>query len=407
MPTPRPSVSSSSSGPTRTRHRPVRIRPARPEDLDALEILEEACFDSDRMSRRQLRHLLTRAHASVLVAEDPGSGPETSRVMGDVILLFNRGTATARLYSIAVHPEARGLGVGGRLLEAAEKEAWERERAWLRAEVRKDNTASLRLFESHGYRRFGEYADYYADHTDAWRYEKPLDDRLKPTLARVPYYRQTLDFTCGPAALIMAMKALEPSLQPDRTLELRLWREATTIFMTSGYGGCGPYGLALAAHARGFGAEAVVSDPGVHMVDSVRDPEKKEVMALVQAEMEEDMARLGIPLRHGPLGLEELEERFHGGEIPVVLISSWQIYEERAPHWVVVTGFDPHFVYVHDPYVDEVEGELPSDSMNMAIGRDQFRRMTRYGRRGLQSAVFVSRPGATRRRRGADMAEGG
>ena len=79
---------------------------------------------------------------------------------------------------------------------------------------------------------------------EALRYEKALAPRLKPSLARVPYYEQTLDFTCGSSALMMAMKSLDPSLRFSRTLELRLWREATTIFMTSGHGGCGPLGLA-------------------------------------------------------------------------------------------------------------------------------------------------------------------
>jgi len=366
----------------------IRIRSADVGDLDALVSLEEGSFPGDRLSRRQLRHLLTRGHAALLVAEDPAS----RGILGDVVLLFRRGTGIARLYSIAVHPSARGRGLGRRLLEDAEREAWTRERAWMRAEIRKDNEASIRLFESQGYRRFGEYADYYADHMDAWRYEKALDEDLRPTLARVPFYRQTLDFTCGPAALMMAMKALDASLVPDRALELRIWREATTIFMTSGYGGCGPFGLALAADARGFPAEAVVSSPGVHMVDSVRSPEKKEVMALVQADMEAEIRERRIPVRYGVLSLEEMEARFHDGEIPVVLISSWQIYEERSPHWVVVTGFDEHFVYVHDPFVDEAEGELLSDSMNMPVGRDQFRRMSRYGRRGLQAAVFVAPP---------------
>ncbi|HSM04257.1 MAG TPA: peptidase C39 family protein [Longimicrobiales bacterium] len=373
----------------------MRIRSADVGDLDALASLEEGSFPGDRLSRRQLRHLLTRGHAAVLVAEDPATGD----VLGDVVLLFRRGTAIARLYSIAVHPSARGRGLGRRLLEEAERVAWSRERAWMRAEIRKDNAASIRLFEAHGYRRFGEYDDYYDDHMAAWRVEKPLDEDLRPSLARVPFYRQTLDFTCGPAALMMAMKALDPALVPDRALELRIWREATTIFMTSGYGGCGPFGLALSAEARGFAVEAVVSSPGVHMVDSVRSPEKKEVMTLVQADMEAEIRERGIPVRYGALSLEEMEARFHDGEIPVVLISSWQIYEERSPHWVVVTGFDEHFVYVHDPFVDEAEGELLSDSMNMPVGRDQFRRMSRYGRRGLQAAVLV---GPFHGRRGAE-----
>jgi hypothetical protein len=199
-----------------------------------------------------------------------------------------------------------------------------------------------------------------------------------------------LEFTCGPAALIMAMKTLDPTLEPDRILELRLWREATTIFMTAGHGGCGPFGLALAAHRRGFAVEVIVSDPGVHMVDSVRSKEKKEVMTLVQADMKAEIAERGIPVHYRSMSLAELEERFHAGAVPVVLISSWQIYEEKSPHWVVITGFDEHFVYAHDPFVDEEEGEVITDSIDMPIGREQFDRMTRYGRRGLQAAVLVS-----------------
>ena len=43
----------------------------------------------------------------------------------------------------------------------------------------------------------------------------------------IPHYAQTLDFTCGPSSLIMAMKALKPEVAADRALELQLWREAT------------------------------------------------------------------------------------------------------------------------------------------------------------------------------------
>jgi ribosomal protein S18 acetylase RimI-like enzyme len=364
----------------------TRVRPAVLDDLDALLVLEESAFEDDRMSRRALRHLLTRAHAAVLVADDAELG-----VVGSVTLLFSRATATARLYSIAVDERVRGRGVGRALVQAAEAEVWARERAWLRLEIRRDNAASIALFEGLGYRRFGEYADYYADHMGAWRYEKGLDERLKPDLARVPYYRQTLDFTCGPASLIMAFKALDPALRPDRALELRLWREATTVFMTSGHGGCGPWGLALAAHRRGFAAEVHLSERGAQMLESVRSADKKEVMALVQADMEREAREVGLPVRYGRVSTADLEGRFRDGSIPLVLISSWAIYGTRAPHWVVVTGFDPHFVYVHDPYVDVQEGETAADSMNMAIGRAQFDRMARYGRRGLQAVVFVAR----------------
>jgi len=75
-----------------------------------------------------------------------------------------------------------------------------------------------------------------------------------------------------------------------------------------------------------------------------------------------------------------------------VLISSYRIYAEKFPHWVVVTSFDEGFVYVHDPYVDYENGETPLDSMNMPIQQAEFRRMTRYGRAGLQAVVLISLP---------------
>jgi ribosomal protein S18 acetylase RimI-like enzyme len=354
-------------------------------DIDHLFALERACFDDDRISRRQFRHLLSRANAVVLVAEDD------SRLLGNVVVLFNRATSTARIYSIAVDPQVRGQGIASRLVAAAEEAAWSRQRAWMRLEVRKDNAASIRLFESRGYHRFGEHRHYYADHADAWRYEKTLRPASGTDLLPIPYYRQSLDFTCGPAALMMAMHALDTTVEPSRSLELRLWREATTIFMTSGHGGCGPYGLGLAAARRGFDVEIYVTDPGVHFIDSVRDPDKKEVIALVQEDMRAQLQGLGVMIHHAALDPQQLRAHFQAGAIPLALLSSWQIYEARVPHWVVISGFDDHFVFVNDPFVDEEKGETELDSINMPIANDTFHHIARYGRRALRAIVLVSK----------------
>ena len=59
----------------------------------------------------------------------------------------------------------------------------------------------------------------------------------------VPMLTQTTEFTCGPASLLMALDYFDcPKCDPAAE-ELEIWREATTIYMTSGHGGCGPYGL--------------------------------------------------------------------------------------------------------------------------------------------------------------------
>jgi len=360
------------------------IRAATPADIDSLVAIENRSFDSDRLSRRNFKYLLTKAK-SVILVDDAGGD-----IRGYALLLFHAGTSLVRLYSLAVDPDSRRRGIGTALLEACEEAARERDGVTLRLEVRQDNHPAIALFKKRGYKQFGVLEDYYEDHMEAVRLEKSLIPHLRPELARVPYYRQTLDFTCGPAALMMAMKTLDPELTLSRTLELRIWRESTTIFMTSGHGGCGPYGLALAAYRRGFDVEVYVNDEGALFLDSVRSQEKKEVIRLVQDDMLEEIQKLPIRLTYGSLGVSDLQEKVEEGGIPIVLISSYRIYQEKFPHWVVVTGFDERYVYVHDPFVDQENGKTETDCVNMPILKKSFERMARYGKAG-QKAVLILR----------------
>lgn len=163
-------------------------------------------------------------------------------------------------------------------VEAVEQAVLEHGSTTLRLEARTDNQPSINLFESMGYRQFGVYLKYYEDNADAVRLEKRLLASPPANLSEVPYYQQTLEFTCGPASLMMAMKALDKNITFNRQLELRLWRKSTAIFMTSEHGGCGPYGLALAAYHRNFSVDIYVKEREPLFIDSVRSEEKKEVI---------------------------------------------------------------------------------------------------------------------------------
>lgn len=361
------------------------IRDATVNDLDALVRLEERCFDTDRLSRRSFRYMILRSHARLIVDDENGA------IRGYALVLYLRGTSLARLYSIATDPDHRGKGIGHALLMSAEDAAREHGAVSMRLEIRIDNHVAEHLYSAAGYRKFGTYEDYYEDHADALRMEKSLVSHLKPPTMRVPYYEQTLDFTCGPAALIMAMQALDAGFVVDRKLEIRLWREATTIFMTSGLGGCGPYGLALAAYHRGFAVEIFVNDPGALFVDSVRGEEKKEVMRLAQEDFLDEIRELPIPLQYTTLSVDDMQRHFDAGGIPIVLISSYRMYRQKFPHWVVITGFDERFVYVHDPYVDTAKGKVRLDSINTPILRREFERMARYGKSSQRATIIISR----------------
>ncbi len=361
------------------------IRTATLDDLDRLVAIEDESFSSDRFSRRTFRYLLTKANAAVQVWEVEGA------ISGYVILLFNIGISLGRIYSIAVEPAQTGTGIGRHLMAAAEQTALQHHCIALRLEVRADNDSAIEFYKKLGYKQFAIAHDYYEDHADALRFEKSLAPQLKPDIFRVPYYAQTLDFTCGPAALMMAMHALNPNIALTRELELRLWRESTTIFMTSGHGGCGPYGLALAAYHRGFDVELYRSEASTLFIDSVRSDEKKEVMRLVQEDMLNEISSLPIKVEYASLSVDALQKKFDEGGILIVLISLYRIYKEKIPHWVVVTGFDTHYVYAHDSYINPDGDRTVTDSVNMPIPKADFARMSRYGRSG-QKAVLIIKP---------------
>lgn len=362
------------------------LRDACRTDVPAMVAIENAAFDGDRISARSFREFVDARSAELIVAE------AGTALLGYALVLFRSGTAVARLYSLAVDPAARGQGIGRRLLGAVEERARERGALFLRLEVRIDNAVAAGLYRRAGYRAFRRLHDYYEDHADALRFEKPLLGHHSPAGRHVPYFAQTTDFTCGAAAMVMALAALDPAVQPSKQLELSLWREATTIFMTSGHGGCDPVGIAVALARRGLNASVWTSEPPPFFLDGVRTPAKREVMRIVQEGFVADAARLGVPLHPRALARDDIIAAIDGGMCAVVLISGWRMYHERAPHWVLVYGHDARAVFMHDPWIDPDEHDAAIAKAHLAVPWPEFDAMTAYGRTRLRAAVLVGPP---------------
>ena len=147
--------------------------------------------------------------------------------------------------------------------------------------------------------------------------------------------------------------------------------------------------MALSAAARGFAVEVYVNDRRTLFEDTVRKPEHKEVIRLVQDDFLAEMREKGVELHYGRLGVDDLMREFETGGIPIVLISSFRIDRDREPHWVVVTGFDERFIYVHDPYVDWKGRRTTTDCINMPIAKKDFERMARFGRAQQKAALVI------------------
>jgi len=163
-----------------------------------------------------------------------------------------------------------------------------------------------------------------------------------------------------------------------------------------------------------------VNGPEPFFLESVRSEDKKAVITLVEADFRHELESLQVPVHRGWPGIDKLRERFEQGDVPVVLISSWRIWNEKSPHWVTITGFTDRFVFVHDPWDSDsanvrekqenkkaasagkdgkprsgtARGVRPGDrdrldGIDMPIPIAEFERMARYGRRGQRAVLLV------------------
>ncbi|MGE5608572.1 MAG: GNAT family N-acetyltransferase [Bacillota bacterium] len=135
----------------------VVVRPAGKADLDAAVVLEQRCFSTYNLSKRQLQYLQQRPSAVFLVAQQDG------RIVGEGISLVrqHKRGQSGRIYSLAVDSAHRGKRIGLKLLKKMVAELASRGVKRVYLEVEQANTAAVKLYERNGFRRVGVLPDYY------------------------------------------------------------------------------------------------------------------------------------------------------------------------------------------------------------------------------------------------------
>jgi len=364
----------------------IEIRDVTSADLTQLIALEKSCFATDRLSKRSFSHWIKSTQCVFLIAESHG------QIVAYGLVIMRKGTRLARLYSIAVDQNIEGRGIGRQLLLALEKKTVAAGKLFLRLEVEKTNQRAINLYQAMGYKIFGDYEHYYENNGDAFRMQKSIRQAAQfDRLPSYPWYAQSTDFTCGPAALMMAMNSLSTNHSMDQALELDLWREATTIFMMAGHGGCHPIGLALAAKKRGFDVNVFINKSLPLFTSGVRQEVKKKTIELVENQFNARARQENIPIMFEDFDLHTLKTALSNGSKVLTLISTYQMDGYKVPHWITITAIDDECLYLHDPSVPEVHAS-GFDCQHIPIALEDFIKLSSYGKTKLRTALVISNP---------------
>lgn len=133
----------------------VSIREAGPADLEAIDQVEVASFETNRFERGVLIVLLTEERFLTWVAEEDRDALGYATIM-------RQEDGNARLISIAVIPESRGRGVARSLLNAVKGYVRESGGDRVSLEVRISNVPAINLYLSNGFKVKGMLKDYYS-----------------------------------------------------------------------------------------------------------------------------------------------------------------------------------------------------------------------------------------------------
>ncbi len=148
------------------------------EDLNAILEIENENFGDDSFNRSQFARALKNERAIFIKAEIPGLNGAKKKLAGYALGFCKKvgkpGSQyfSAYLYSIAVAKAAQGMSIGKKLLLEFHRLVKSRDCAIIYLEVRTDNAAAIKLYESFGYIRKGVIQNFYHDLSPAFKYFK-------------------------------------------------------------------------------------------------------------------------------------------------------------------------------------------------------------------------------------------
>ena len=135
----------------------VKIETATIRLLDQLYAIEEQCFSEEAFSRRQIAYLLTDYNSIALVAKS------NIDIAGFIIaqVEVEGSIEYGHIVTLNIPHDYRRKHVATRLLQEIQAILRQRGITEIRLEVREDNHAAIKLYQTLGYQTMGKLEKYY------------------------------------------------------------------------------------------------------------------------------------------------------------------------------------------------------------------------------------------------------
>jgi ribosomal-protein-alanine acetyltransferase len=135
----------------------IKIESATIKLLDQLYAIEEQCFSEEAFSKRQIAYLLTDYNTIALAAKN------NADIAGFIIAQIDLedNTEYGHIITLNIPPNYRRKHVATKLLQEIQTLLKQRGINECRLEVREDNHAAIKLYQSMGYQTMGKLERYY------------------------------------------------------------------------------------------------------------------------------------------------------------------------------------------------------------------------------------------------------
>lgn len=209
--------------------------------------------------------------------------------------------------------------------------------------------------------------------------------RTRTGRTAVPYMRQTTDFTCGPAALSMLLAHYGLLERVNRTTELALWREATTVLA------CDPYGLALAARGQGVTPRIVISTGEALFLAEDATEQERELGRFIQNGFAGRAVREGVETERRAFDVAELAKLVEDGGAAILLVDEVLVHGDVCPHWILVHAMDGDAFIAHDPWTETGQGESWVDGYDVPYPAASLDRIAWTGQPAIRAMLTFTR----------------